>query len=482
MEPTPDLQVKITTSNDEDWIHLIDSKLSLVRRKPQDLGICRVPDRLREVKPVAYTPKMVSIGPYHRNKPELRAMEEFKWRYTLDFIDGVAETDRGNIQINESHENSPQTLALKKCCKVISELEVEARAFYAEDINLDTYQLVQMFLLDACFILEYMRRIQLSRAIPWAPESLELLVSQLTIIYSLTEDLILLENQIPYNILQQLFDLIPSARRITDASGQVLSLQELAFAFFHAFGNILGNNILPLKKPIQDATFTHLLDMLYQTCSSTSVISPLKMDSRTRIKWGSKSCAAELIKSGFRISLHPRRVSIVDIKFEEGEIFLPRYTHDEFTSCLFRNLIALEQSRNGRQVITSYIFFMRSLLRSEEDFNILERAGTITNFQKSKFITSDFERLGMGVISADFIFRDLCEELNNYKVSWWRWRRVKGYTTVTWFRWKASVKDLKREYFKNRWSFLTFLAASFVILLTVAQTFYTIRAYYPPYH
>uniref|UniRef100_A0A165AAI6 Uncharacterized protein n=1 Tax=Daucus carota subsp. sativus TaxID=79200 RepID=A0A165AAI6_DAUCS len=414
MEPTPSLDVRITTSNDEEWIHLIDSKLSLVRRKPQDLGICRVPDELRAIKPEAYTPQMVSIGPYHRNKPELRAMEEFKWKYTLDFIDGVAETDSGNIQINESHgeanENSPQTLALKKCCKVISELEVEARAFYAEDINLDTYHLVQMFLLDACFILEYMRRTHSLMVTQSSEEleSLELLDGQLPIVIALAKDLMLLENQIPYNILQLLFDLIPSSRRITDAR--------------------------------------------------------------------------ELIKSGFRISLHPSRVSIVDIKFREGEIFLPSIVADRFTSPLFRNLIALEQSRNDRQVITSYVVFMRTLLRSREDFYILEQAGIIINFDKLKDMETAFERFHMGVTSADFVFRDLCEEINNYKVPWWSCHRVTGYTTVIWFRWKASVKDLKRDYFKTRWSFLTFIAASFVILLTVAQTFYTIRAYYPPYH
>uniref|UniRef100_A0A165AAG1 Uncharacterized protein n=1 Tax=Daucus carota subsp. sativus TaxID=79200 RepID=A0A165AAG1_DAUCS len=420
MEPTPNLQVRITSSsNDEEWIHLIDSKLSLVRRNQQDLGICRVPDVLRAEEPRAYTPKMVSIGPYHRNKPELRAMEEFKWRYTSDFIDQLAETDTGNIQINESHgesiENSPQTLALKKCCKVISEQEVEARAFYAVDISLDTYQLVQMFLLDACFILEYMRRIQLtreikrSRAVPWVPESSELLVSQLTNIIALTQDLMLLENQIPYNILQQLFDLIPIARRITDASGQVLSLQELAFAFFHAFTDHLCYNISPLKIPIQDATFTHLLDMLYQICSSASEISsPLEEEDWTRLKWGSKSCAAELIKSGFRISLHPSRASMVDIKFKEGEIFLPSFVNDDFTSPLFRNLIALEQSRNGRQVIISYIFFMTSLLRSEEDLNILDGAGTILNFHKGTFIPTYIQGLLIGNSPEDFVFRDLC--------------------------------------------------------------------------
>ena len=41
----------------------------------------RVPQRLRQVKEEAYTPKLISIGPFHHDKEELRDMEALKLRY-----------------------------------------------------------------------------------------------------------------------------------------------------------------------------------------------------------------------------------------------------------------------------------------------------------------------------------------------------------------------------------------------------------------
>ena len=37
-------------------------------RKVQEPCICRVPSRIRDVKPEAYTPRMVVIGPLHRSR------------------------------------------------------------------------------------------------------------------------------------------------------------------------------------------------------------------------------------------------------------------------------------------------------------------------------------------------------------------------------------------------------------------------------
>ncbi|XP_074349507.1 uncharacterized protein LOC141689199 isoform X2 [Apium graveolens] len=169
MEPTSSFKGRINKNyspNDIekywDWIHSVDATLGLLRSRPWDASTYRVPNKLRAIKHEAYTPQMVSIGPYHRDKPDLRAMEEFKWRYMLAFVDRVVISDTENTQrkeVNsESKEHSPEILALHKCSKIVSELEEEARAWYAEDMNLDKHQLVEMLLVDGCFILELFLR------------------------------------------------------------------------------------------------------------------------------------------------------------------------------------------------------------------------------------------------------------------------------------------------------------------------------------
>ncbi|KAM4081761.1 hypothetical protein ACJW30_11G116600 [Castanea mollissima] len=65
--------------------------------------IYRVPKKLREGNKDAYTPTLISIGPFHRGECELHAMEMLKLRYLREFcyrtgtcykdIAGVIETN-----------------------------------------------------------------------------------------------------------------------------------------------------------------------------------------------------------------------------------------------------------------------------------------------------------------------------------------------------------------------------------------------------
>ena len=58
-----------------------------VLEPPQWAECCiyRVPQRLRQVNKEAYTPKLISIGPFHHGKEELRDMETLKLRYYVEF-------------------------------------------------------------------------------------------------------------------------------------------------------------------------------------------------------------------------------------------------------------------------------------------------------------------------------------------------------------------------------------------------------------
>ncbi|KAK1381450.1 hypothetical protein POM88_028194 [Heracleum sosnowskyi] len=82
------------------------------------------------MKHKAYTPQMVSIGPFHQHKDELRAMEELKWIYMLAFVGRVVISDKDYTQVKEPGiSESPAMLALYKCSKVILEVEEKARAW-----------------------------------------------------------------------------------------------------------------------------------------------------------------------------------------------------------------------------------------------------------------------------------------------------------------------------------------------------------------
>ncbi|XP_060675238.1 putative UPF0481 protein At3g02645 isoform X2 [Ziziphus jujuba] len=51
-----------------------------------DWIIYKVPNKLRKIRPAAYTPQLVSIGPFHHGKSNLKAMEHYKAKYTNKFL------------------------------------------------------------------------------------------------------------------------------------------------------------------------------------------------------------------------------------------------------------------------------------------------------------------------------------------------------------------------------------------------------------
>ncbi|KAH9723291.1 DUF862 domain-containing protein [Citrus sinensis] len=69
----------------------LGGKLETFQPLTRECSIYRVPERKRCLHPRDYTPKMVSIGPFHYGKPELKAMEEQKERYLKCFLQRTKE-------------------------------------------------------------------------------------------------------------------------------------------------------------------------------------------------------------------------------------------------------------------------------------------------------------------------------------------------------------------------------------------------------
>lgn len=238
--------------------------------KPRITRNYRVPCELRAIKTEAYTPQMFLIGPLHRDKPELQYMEKEKRRCMSDFFNRVLEQDMEQKQNNgESSKNCSEAIAWDKCRRVVLELEEEAREWYAGDIDLDKHQLVEMLLLDACFILELFHKCK-PVTIPTSRvqyPSIDPLSGNFRILQTLRNDLTLLENQIPFVVLQKLFDLIPQKASIGDPE---MSLEQCILWFFKSVP-MLQHNV----SNSQDVTYRHLLDMLLDhVCGDTSTKLP----------------------------------------------------------------------------------------------------------------------------------------------------------------------------------------------------------------
>lgn len=421
---------------------------------PSTPTIFIVPDKLRRLKDDAYNPQIVSIGPYHSRNRNLQDMEAHKVHYVLHLL----------------HRTGDPVRTLHDCGNAIHELENRVRACYAKDINpfLETGKdLLEILLVDGCFIIELFYR----QVIEQDTSLNDPIANNPWMLSSLRHDLVLLENQIPFFVIQQLYDNIkkqpqPSPRFNIPRDH---SLTSLALSFFYPEMDVKQEMIPP--DPY------HLLELLHKFCLPKSDQS--RSGSETQ---GFDRCASDLIKAGIQFKMN-NSLHLLDIKFNSnnGVIEIPPLSID--AESLLRNLIALEQcdfshSPSKTCHVTSYALMMRSLIRSSVDAKLLQKKG---------IITSDLERSGnvLGLIqgicknvvfSKNFYFDELCKDVNEYRGSRCHWQRQKAIWT---FRYHRYFAELKRDYFSSPWKVIAFLAGLVLLILTGLQTFYTVRSYYP---
>lgn len=142
--------------------------------------IFRIPKLLRGINPKAEEPEIVSIGPYHRDKPQVLEFERLKPLFLKRFLRRTKED-------------------LKELTALVAKMESSARACYSEHVNMTSCDFVQMMLLDGCFVAEFLLHISGSGA---ATDEHDPIFARPQIIPILIRDLLKLENQIPYSVLE----------------------------------------------------------------------------------------------------------------------------------------------------------------------------------------------------------------------------------------------------------------------------------------
>lgn len=149
-------------------------------------SIYKVPACIKELNRKAYIPQVVSFGPYHHGEERLKPMEEHKHRALHHFInrcgrpiqDLVNAMDKGLQDLKDSYE--PLDLVWKN----------------------DKHRFLQLMILDGCFMLEILRGSTIDYA------SNDPIFSKhgkiLYIMPLIKRDMLMLENQLPMRVLDEL--------------------------------------------------------------------------------------------------------------------------------------------------------------------------------------------------------------------------------------------------------------------------------------
>ncbi|KAJ8747409.1 hypothetical protein K2173_012953 [Erythroxylum novogranatense] len=442
----------------------IEKVLNHLPKTPSERILLRVPNHLRRVKNEAYEPDIISIGPYHRGKDHLTAMEEHKFSYL-------------KLLLQRRDESS-----IAKYVEALNELSERAANSYEkrflEERQPDDF--LETMLVDGCFIVELIRKGVAENVS--SEDDDPIFRSEMTL-YAVRHDLLLLENQLPFFILQKLFD-------ITLLPNEESNLEDMIFQFFrilpgpgykrreehnlpkvpvrHLLG-LMHDNWLPspqgvkayLNNTDQEKQKTKCVVCLSIGCDLICRNETSKEDDpEAHIR-----CATELVEAGIKF----RRVegcSIFDIKFANGILEIPKLTIEDRTESLLRNLIAYEQFwKDDIYHAIDYTMFMDCLINSNKDVELLCRSKIIDNWLgDDKVVASMFNRLldNVRFYHERSFYSEIYAKVNKYCGR----------------KWNVSKAKLRHDYFNGPWALISFLAAVFLLLLTILQTVYSVLSYH----
>nr|TKS15278.1 hypothetical protein D5086_0000035540 [Populus alba] len=184
--------------------------------------IYEVPNLLRNVKPEAYTPQLISIGPLHHGDAKLEIMKREKL-----------------ICFREFKENKLSDERIMDLVKIIRNKEKNIRQYYSKNFNeIGSTDFIEMILLDAVFIIEFIKESDDADG----PKNLEPWMMS-----DIKEDLKLLGNQLPFFIIEEIYDEVNRARQ------ELPSIPLLRLATFH-----FGKYAFPEVSLILAATVFHI--------------------------------------------------------------------------------------------------------------------------------------------------------------------------------------------------------------------------------
>ncbi|XVF73496.1 hypothetical protein PTKIN_Ptkin12aG0206000 [Pterospermum kingtungense] len=365
--------------------------------------IYKIPERFREAMTNAYTPQLISIGPLHHGKGSLAKMERQKSRYLQNFrgrtTEKTLEEFQSYIETNEER--------IWKCYDVLTKF------------NRSNFK--KIILYDAVFIIELFLR-------HFEEEASDFLLKREWFRLDLRRDFILLENQLPFFVFEDLYN-------IAFGSSHKPSFLQIACSYLDI------NEDLSDQKDIKH--FTDLARCaLVKTCPPNSNENINKIYSATMLH-----------EAGVRFKA-VKKNSLLDVEFEKGQLRIPSFFLGFRIEAAIRNVMILEQCHYPENAyFCSYIHFLDSLIDTDKDVDLLVKNGIIDNGMGSSAAVADKIKTMMeGIPRAQLptCYARIRNSLNKYYDNFWN--------------------KLRHAYFKTLWRAGGTVAAFVVLLLTVAQT------------
>ena len=404
--------------------------------------IYKVPPELRKVNHDAYTPMLISIGPFHHKDEKLKNMEKLKQKYLEDAC----------RRTKKSQED------LERC---IGKYEGTIHQYYAESFDISPKDFIAMILLDSIFIIEHLWRTKRTSLKSHSsngtssPQIKECYLDEQNprLSYSILQDLILLENQVPFCVLEDLYNSaygdLPDQHRTYQQNGhrdEDKSFHKLVLDYFLHFWEDFGLNcsfddykkILPGEEK-QVGHFIDFLRYLLLPCNRTCGKSIKRLP-----------CATKLAEAGVEFREVPNRL-FHDIQFKKSCLLekcpclnlswllscfpcfkclenmqpvleIPSFTVGDVTERVIRNLMAFEQCHYLEEAyICNYIVLLDHLINTAEDVDLLVEKKVLVNWLGSnKAVAILINRLSQQIVEGNRShYYELSEQLHVHYENCW---------------------------------------------------------------
>ncbi|KAM3397531.1 hypothetical protein P3S68_001043 [Capsicum galapagoense] len=316
---------------------------------------------IRKSNPDAYTPMLISIGPYHKRNPELGSMEKYKLMYLRRFI------------------QRKEGLDVESCISALEKKKDEALKCYDDNLDIDIVcKFLEMLLLDGCFVVEFIReRCEVEKR-----EHGDKIINLQWMIDQVCRDMVLLENQLPFFVLAMLHGM---TKHPTEASFLYMVRETLLNTFpkatFTSRSEIDNFNAERVD---------HLVHAIHIFCRPSAMkttnaskqnkcckirfcgnVLPLTRTKETPNVLGIWQChhipsATELYDAGVSFlkigSVEENdadKTTLFDIKFKKGLLKIPCFAIEDSMETFMRNLIAYEQhSSDAYPYFSNYAHLM----------------------------------------------------------------------------------------------------------------------------
>lgn len=455
--------------------------------------IYKVPKYLNKENKDIYIPNLISIGPMHREDEKLKSMDNQKYYYFKCF---------SNRPLPREHRS------IEKYIKFLQENEVEIRSHYSEEYpKIDKTEFVKMMLLDSVFILELFLRIsENDTKIREKYKEEDYLFGQSWILKNVERDLLLIENQLPFNILEKLYryfrepssmDLVELARnffKVYDPYPAVPAVDhEYSKSNCFSFCSKSKSNstssedkknckCLPKKKQkngeLNDdwKSPKHLLDLVRYFFVPRYMLMSLCDDLPVKK-------ATKLREAGITFEPVSNRCQI-DVEFKRNKYFhwlcccpskrikdhikaslqIPTLKIDDSTEFLLRNIMVLEQCLYpDNPYVCHYVALFCDLIQTKEDVDVLvESEAIIHKLGSDEDLVTLFNVLCRDIVITKTCYPQLIKDLRDHYGS----------------NWNKTMAAVGLVYFKNLWRGsativgLVFLAFAFLNFARALQEYW----------